>query len=90
MATAPGHEVLAAAAPAPNICATVAPLKLEDAAARAAPWPPCMIPFAVCNASCYQSSKSRALLMRLGQPHRSYPHPHGLGREIVTNVAASS
>ena len=40
-AAAPDHEVLAAARRAtPRICATVAPLKLEDAAARAAPWPP--------------------------------------------------
>ena len=29
-----------AAPPAPRICATVAPLKLKDAAARAAPCPP--------------------------------------------------
>ena len=39
-AAALGHEVLAAVPPAPRICATVASLKLEDAAARAAPWPP--------------------------------------------------
>ena len=44
--TAPGHEVSAAAPPAPHIWATVAPLNVEGEIAKAASWLPYAAPLA--------------------------------------------